>query len=154
MIETWRQCCTSALYTTVTIDPSFMAIGPFRAGGYIRELRFAYWGERGVYFDWSAVVSPTEHATAEQFRAATPIIQRSNRLMVAGQPSWFTRGYNTPHGEFRVPLSRRVDAGALHVLIGVQPTIAHEISVLATVTVVGFARMGANGLGVEDGLDR
>jgi hypothetical protein len=154
VLEIWRQCVTSALYTPITMDPGFLAVGPFRAGGYIRELRIVLRGERGVALDLAAVVSPTEHATAEQFRAATPIISRSNRQGVAGQPSWYTQAYNYPMGEIVIPLSRRVDAGALHVLIGVQPTEAHEISILATVTVVGYARMGKNGLGVEDGLDR
>lgn len=142
------------MYTSISLDARFMAIGPFRAGGYIRELRFTAWGERGVYFDWSAVVSPTENATEEQFRAATPIISRSNRQGIAGQPSWYARFQAYALGEVVIPLSRRVDAGALHVLIGVRPKVAHEISVLATVTVIGFARAASNGLGVEDGLDR
>ena len=131
-----------------------MAIGPFRAGGYIRELRFSVWGELGVYADWSAVVSPTENATAEQFRAGTPVIQRSNRQEVAGQPSWHLRTYIYAQMEHVIPLSRKVDSGAQYVLMGVLPASAKKIGVLATVTVIGFARIGANGLGVEDGLDR
>lgn len=154
MIEIWRQCVTSAMFTAISTDARFMAVGPFRAGGYIRELRLVSWGEVGVRYDWSAVVSPTEHATEEQFRAATPIISRSNRQGVAGQPSWYARASSDPRVEIVIPLSRRVDAGASHVLVGVVPAVAREISIMATVTVVGYARVGANGLGVEDGLDR
>lgn len=154
MIETWRQCCTSALFTGIEVVPRFLAIGPFRAGGYIRELRFTIWGNVSPYVDWSAVVSPTENATAEQFRAATPIISRSNRQGVAGQASWYMRTYSYPTLELVIPLSRRVDSGAQFVLVGVKPVTAREISIMATVTVIGYAKTGANGLGVEDGLDK
>lgn len=131
-----------------------MAIGPFRAGGYIRELRFSAWAKVAVYIDLSAVVSPSENATEEQFRAGTPIIQRSNRQGVAGKPSWYLRPYGYTMAQFVIPLSHRVDAGAQYVLMGVASTGIFEISLMATVTIIGFARMGANGLGVEDGLDR
>lgn len=154
MIETWRQCCTSALYTPTVAVPYFMAIGPFRAGGHIRELRFALWAPRAMYVDVSAVVSPTENATEAQFRAGAPVIQRSNRQGVAGQSSWHVRPYAYATSEFVVPLSRRVDSGAQHLLMGLVGSEAYEIGLLATVTVIGFARIGANGLGVEDGLER
>lgn len=140
--------------TGISLDARYVAIGPFRAGGYIRELRFTGWGASAVYFEWAAVVSPTENATEEQFRAATPVISRSNRQVMAGQLSWRVRLQAYALAEFAIPMSRRVDAGALHVLIGVKPETAREISILATVTVIGLARMGADGLGVEDGLDR
>ena len=154
MIQTWRQCYTSAHFTAGKTVAEFFTVGPFRAGGFISELRLTIAVGAYTHVDMGAVVVGTDSATEEQFAVGSPIIQRSNHKDIGNQPTLRrTVHHYTGYYAF-IPLWRRVDAGAAYVLVGVKPLSAYTISVLASVTVVGVARVSANGWGVEDGLDQ
>lgn len=154
MIETWRQCVTAAGVSSGVAGEWFLAVGPFRGGGEIREVRFNGVTTTASRCEVSVVVSGGEERSAENFRAGSPIILKADVRGVAGQPSFRFVFLTYMYQEAIVPVAIRVDGGARFVLLGINVPEDKVLHVFCTATVIGFARMGANGLGVEDGLDR
>lgn len=154
MIERWRQVVTATGESTGVAGEWFLAVGPFRGGGTITEIGVLLYTRTSGTCDWSLVVSAVGERSAMCFAAATPIFLRGDVRNVAGQPSTFQGLTRIPYSVLEFPVAIHVDGGARFVLLGLRVIEDAVAIAVCTVTVKGFAKMGANGLGVEDGLDQ
>lgn len=154
MIETWRQCYTGAHVTKAEVANSYFVLGPLRGEGYIKEVRIVLGSERTMVVFVAAVICGTGQGTAEELETGNRIIERSITEFVGLGPYWHAPVGFVVGAQVVIPLWRKVDSGSRYVIFGIRPTQDFVASLLATVTVVGMARTGANGLGVEDGLGR
>lgn len=154
MIEIWRQCCSAFYETKAQTDPDFFVVGPFRGGGYIKELRLSVSGERTSWSRFSAAVTGSDVPSLEALLAGSPVVSRSNITDAGFGVAFDVMVPGAFAGDLVIPMWRRVDTGSRYVVIMPKPMVPQWIAMLATVTVVGIARIGVNGMGVEDGLDR
>lgn len=154
MIETWRQCVTSAFKTGINLEVYYFVIGPFRGEGYIKELRFLLGSSQANLSRINAVVSGTGQGTAEELEHGDKIIERSNVVVAGIGNVWWAWAIPGSGAQIVIPMWRKVDSGARYIVMAVRNGLMmFSVSVLATVKVVGIAR-AENGLGVENGLNR
>lgn len=154
MIETWRQCSWSSGMNNGVAGEWFVVIGPLRGGGVIREIRFWSHAQTISRSYVSIAVCGTGERSAANFRSGTPVFSVSDQRNVAGKPSFYHTFVMYAYLQIVLPVSIKVDSGARFVLIGVSTPTDVQLWLSAGVTVIGFARTGADGLGVEDGFDR
>lgn len=131
-----------------------MAAGPLRAGGVLREVRLQATSNGRGATQFALVLAGTPDESDEAFDAATPLISGPGLARVGNVPGWYEGVETAFRGQRVFPLSVRIDSGSRWVVLGWYRTATYAIFTVLSVTVIGFARMGANGHGVEDGIDR
>ena len=154
MIEIWRQCVTCVGHAAAGDAYGFVVVGPLRGRGELREVWIWPLCEMARMTHIGMVISGVGEGSLAAMRAGSSLIARSFELAVAGQPTFPVRATSYGYGQFRVVCAMRIVTGASYVIVGWTGDAEYSIGVAATATVIGLARIGANGLGVEDGIDR
>lgn len=154
MIEIWRQCVTTAGSSPAGGLFEYLSVGAFRAGGELREIRFTLTCTGGFLTEVYFALSATPVADAASFNAASPLIEGPTTMRHLGKPGlqWVFAQFGVD--QLVLPFAVKVDTGSRWLHVAWRGAGTKEVYVLVSATVIGFARMGANGLGVENGLDR
>lgn len=154
MIEIWRQCVLAVGTSPIAAGYEYMSVGALRAGGELREVRL--WGTTtaSAATEFYLALSGTPIADATSFRAASPLMEGPSAYRHLGKPGWLQTVYASGAGERFFSFAVRVESGSRWLHVAWLRSETRPICVTASVTVIGYARTGANGLGVEDGLDK
>lgn len=154
MIEVWRQCVTAVSSSPPGEGHHYMSVGALRAGGELREVSLYLTSDGTAPSQFFLAVSGTAVADAAAFQAATPLMQGTSAYRHLGKPGWVDGIYSYYANPVVFPYAMKVVSGSRWVHLAWLKATTRVICVVVTATVIGFAKRGANGLGVEDGLDR
>lgn len=154
MIEIWRQCVHRSGGSEFGIGTAFLAAGPLRGEGVLREVRVLITSSGRAASRFALVLAGTPAEDLDSFRAAAPLMVGPSNVEMVGKPGWYEGVETTFYGQRVFPFYLRMESGARWVSLAWSRNAGYDIYVVLSITVVGYAKIGANGLGVEDGLDR
>ena len=120
----------------------------------MREVQVAFTAVGGKSLGLYFALAGTPVADAVAFAAATPLMDGPTTVRHLGKPGvfWVFAGFGMD--AVRFPFAVKVETGSRWVHVAWERSAAKELFAVVSATVIGYARMGANGWGVEDGLDK